>query len=109
MLVREGFAEQGPDGEMRLQKLYGRMDTKTRETIKAAFQADPADSSVRILEDPHGNYPPIEVFDVPDLDGSWAKCTEGFWHPHTQQKRPIVFDHTLSQGRDQPVEKVFNR
>lgn len=295
MLVREGFAEQGPDGEIRLQTLYGGMDTKTRETIKAAFQANPADSSVRILlatdaasegidlqnhcsrlihyeipwnpnrleqrngridrhgqradevniyhfvssrydqhtmsvrdrkpldddleflmqavrkieniredlgnvgpviatqveeamlgignrrtldtskaeaksparkllaferkqraqveahirqlyeqlqagkrelgltpenilsvvetalelakqpalqkrilEDPHGNYPPIEVFDVPDLDGSWVKCTEGLWHPHTQQKRPIVFDHTLSQGRDDVVLAHLN-
>ena len=293
MLVREGFAEQGPDGEMRLQTLYGGMDTKTRETIKAAFQADPADSSVRILlatdaasegidlqnhcsrlihyeipwnpnrleqrngrvdrhgqranevniyhfvssqyeqqtmsvrehqpldddleflmqavrkieniredlgnvgpviatqveeamlghrrtldtskaeaksparsllafqrkqrdkieahtrqlyeqlqegkrelgltseniyavvetalelakqptlqkrilEDPHGHYPPIEVFDVPELSGSWAKCTEGLEHPHTQQKRPIVFDHDLAQGRDDVVLAHLN-
>ncbi|GHO56053.1 helicase SNF2 family protein [Ktedonobacter robiniae] len=294
LLVREGFVEQGPDGEARLQTLYGGMDTKTREMIKAAFQADPADSSVRILlatdaasegidlqnhcshlihyeipwnpnrleqrngridrhgqraavvniyhfvsslydqrsmstlkreqldddleflmqavrkietiredlgnvgpviatqveeamlgrrrtldtseaekkspskrllafqrkqrekieahirqlyeqlqegkrelgltpeniqavvetalelahlpalqkrilEDSHGKYPPIEVFDVPDLPGSWARCTEGLYHPHnTQQRRPIVFDHTLAQGRDDVVLAHLN-
>jgi len=293
LLLREGFKAEGPDGEMRLQMLYGGMDTKTRETIKAAFQADPADSSVRILlatdaasegidlqnhcsrlihyeipwnpnrleqrngrvdrhgqraadvniyhfvsslydqqtkatrerqqfdddldflmravdkieniradlgnvgpviasqveeamlghrrtldtkraeekspsrnllafqrkqreqleahirrlyeqlqegtrelgltpeniravveialdlakqpalqprtlEDPHGNYEPIDVFDVPELGGSWAKCTEGLEHPHTHQKRPIVFDHTLAQGRDDVVLAHLN-
>jgi superfamily II DNA or RNA helicase len=49
LLAREGFAEKGPDGEKRLLMLYGGMDTRERETIKAAFQANPAESSVRIL------------------------------------------------------------
>ena len=49
LLAREGFAEKGPDGEKRLLTLYGGMNTEERETIKAAFQADPADASVRIL------------------------------------------------------------
>ncbi len=49
LLAREGFAEKGPDGEKRLLTLYGGMDTSEREAIKAAFQADPAEASVRIL------------------------------------------------------------
>src|SRR6185295_19412035 len=44
LLSTEGFATAG-----RLLTLYGGMDTKTREQIKAAFQADPAVSAVRIL------------------------------------------------------------
>jgi superfamily II DNA or RNA helicase len=44
LLANEGLAA----GE-RLQTLYGGMDTKMREQIKAAFQADPAESPVRIL------------------------------------------------------------
>src|SRR5260370_24123347 len=53
----------------------------------------------RILHDPYGHYPPIEVFDVPELSGSWARCTNGLEHPHTRIKRPIVFDHDLARAR----------
>jgi superfamily II DNA or RNA helicase len=49
LLAREGFVENGLDGEKRLLTLYGGMQSEDRERIKAAFQADPADASVRIL------------------------------------------------------------
>ncbi len=49
LLTREGFADKGPDGEKRLLTLYGGMVTEDRERVKAAFQTDPADASVRIL------------------------------------------------------------
>lgn len=62
----------------------------------------------RVLHDPHGQYPPIEVFDVSELSGSWARCTNGLEHPHTHLKRPIVFDHTLAQGRDDVVLAHLN-
>ncbi len=62
----------------------------------------------RILHDPHGAYPPIAVFDVSELSGSWARCTNGLEHPHTHQKRPIVFDHALAQGRDDVVLAHLN-
>jgi SNF2 family DNA or RNA helicase len=44
LLARHGFASQD-----RLATLYGGMDTEDRERIKAAFQADPRESQVRIL------------------------------------------------------------
>ncbi|GCE45282.1 ERCC4-related helicase [Thermosporothrix hazakensis] len=63
----------------------------------------------RILKDPHGVYPPIEVFDVPELSGSWARCTEGLEHPLMRdQRRPIVFDHALARGRDDVVLAHLN-
>ena len=62
----------------------------------------------RVLHDPHGSYPDIEVFDVPALGGSWSQCTNGLLHPHTRQMRPIVFDHTLVQGRDDVVLAHLN-
>jgi superfamily II DNA or RNA helicase len=40
------------------------------------------------------------AFHVPSLTGSWAACGEGLAHPHTGVPRPIVFDHTLVDGRD---------
>jgi hypothetical protein len=60
------------------------------------------------LHDPYSAYPPIEVFDVSELSGSWARCTNGLENPHTHQKRPIVFDHTLAHGRDDVVLAHLN-
>jgi ERCC4-related helicase len=62
----------------------------------------------RTLHDPLGNNPPIEVFDVPELSGSWAQCTNGLEHPYTKMKRPIVFDHELARGRDDVVLAHLN-
>jgi superfamily II DNA/RNA helicase len=44
LLARHGFAE-----ERRLELIYGGMPSDERERIKAAFQANPKDSVVRIL------------------------------------------------------------
>jgi len=44
LLAREGFAEAG-----RLEMIYGGMPNDQRERIKAAFQAHPRESTVRIL------------------------------------------------------------
>ena len=44
LLAREGFAEEG-----RLEMIYGGMVKEERERIKAAFQAKPKESTVRIL------------------------------------------------------------
>ncbi len=62
----------------------------------------------RTLHDPHEKYPPIEVFDVPALSGSWAQCSVGLEHPHTHERRPIVFDHELVKGRDDVVLAHLN-
>ncbi len=48
LFAGEGFAD-AEGGERRLQMLYGGMDGDQREKVKAAFQADPAVSPVRIL------------------------------------------------------------
>jgi superfamily II DNA or RNA helicase len=47
--LHERLAMEGLAGNDRLLTLYGGLDDKTRETVKAAFQADPAASPVRIL------------------------------------------------------------
>jgi hypothetical protein len=48
------------------------------------------------------------VFHVPPLSGSWAACAEGLAHPHTGVQRPIVFDHSLADGRDDVVLAHLN-
>jgi hypothetical protein len=43
------------------------------------------------------------VYHLPTLKGSWAACSDGLTHPHTQEVRPIVFDHASAQGKDDVV------
>ena len=50
----------------------------------------------------------IPTFRLPALSGSWALCTEGLTHPHTQEIRPIVFDPNLSLGHDDVVLAHLN-
>jgi hypothetical protein len=52
---------------------------------------------------PDPQQPHCPVFQLPALNGSWAGCSEGLIHKHTQETRPIVFDHKLSKGRDDVV------
>ncbi|MBI3817446.1 MAG: DEAD/DEAH box helicase [Planctomycetes bacterium] len=51
---------------------------------------------------------PIPAFRLPRLTGSWANCSEGLAHPHSQQIRPIVFDHSVADGRDDVVLAHLN-
>ncbi len=48
------------------------------------------------------------AFHVPALTGSWSTCGEGLAHPHTGVQRPIVFDHSLADGRDDVVLAHLN-
>jgi superfamily II DNA or RNA helicase len=48
------------------------------------------------------------VFHLPPLRGSWARCTEGLAHPHTQAIRPITFDTSICDGRDDVVLAHLN-
>jgi hypothetical protein len=50
----------------------------------------------------------IDAFHLPALSGSWALCTEGLAHPHTQDIRPIVFNQNLAQGKDDVVLAHLN-
>ena len=43
------------------------------------------------------------AFQLPALKGSWSACSEGLAHPHTQEVRPVTFDHASAKGRDDLV------
>jgi len=45
----------------------------------------------------------IPAFRLPALSGSWGLCSEGLAHPHTQEIRPLVFEHRLADGHDDVV------
>ncbi|HEX6288037.1 MAG TPA: DISARM system SNF2-like helicase DrmD [Herpetosiphonaceae bacterium] len=48
------------------------------------------------------------VFHLPALSGSWASAAAGLRHPHTGAVRPITFDHTVAEGRDDVVLAHLN-
>ncbi len=56
-----------------------------------------------VWPDPSGERRSSPVFRLPPLRGSWASCAEGLLHPHTQEVRPITFDHNVARGRDDVV------
>lgn len=58
--------------------------------------------------DPSGRRTRCPVFHLPPLQGSWALCTEGLSHPHTGERRPIVFDRALARRRDDVVLAHLN-
>jgi hypothetical protein len=43
------------------------------------------------------------AYQLPGLKGSWAACGDGLTHPHTQEVRPVVFDHGSAKGKDDVV------
>lgn len=56
-----------------------------------------------VWPDPAGLRERCPVFRLPRLVGTWQSAYDGLAHPHTHEIRPIVFDHALTQGRDDMV------
>jgi superfamily II DNA or RNA helicase len=44
-----------------------------------------------------------DMYRVPSLTGSWARCLEGLERPFTGEIRPITFDPKIASGRDEVV------
>jgi hypothetical protein len=61
-----------------------------------------------VWPDPTGRRARSPVFHLPALTGSWARAGEGLLHGHTRTRRPITFDHTVAQGRDDVVLAHLN-
>jgi superfamily II DNA or RNA helicase len=80
------------------------VQTVVEIALKLAGQPTLREAQVEgIWPDPNGRRRACPVFHLPPLHGSWARCAEGLAHPHTDEVRPIVFDHNLAQGRDDVV------
>jgi superfamily II DNA or RNA helicase len=50
----------------------------------------------------------VEAYILPPMTGSWNACHIGLAHPHTGEMRPVVFDHSLANGRDDVVLAHLN-
>lgn len=49
-----------------------------------------------------------EAWFLPALTGAWRECHDGLLHPHTGAIRPITFDHSVAEGRDDVVLAHLN-
>lgn len=70
------------------------------DTVRVALDiaVQPPLRSVYLVGAPTGT-----VFEMPNFQGSWARCAEGLAHPHTGKRRPITFHHDVAKGRDDVV------
>ncbi|MEX1263188.1 MAG: DISARM system SNF2-like helicase DrmD, partial [Actinomycetota bacterium] len=95
-----------------IQRLRERLDDTIRElnigpdsveqVVQTALElAHQSPLAERVLE--RQGLPPVRVFDLPALTGSWARCSEGLAHPVSGAIRPITFDHAVAAGHDDVV------
>lgn len=100
LLAGAGFSE-AVNGERRLQMLFGGMDPEQREKIKAAFQADPAVSPVRILLATDAASEGI------DLQNHCARLIhyEIPWNPNRMEQRNGRVDR---HGQREPEVKIYH-
>ncbi len=98
--------------ERDLAKRIGELMEQHRETQRELrLTPDNVRKVIEVALDLAGQ-PPLEPVDLgegrsgfrlPALKGSWSACAEGLTHPHTQEVRPVVFDHAAAQARDDVV------
>jgi len=95
--------------ERKLQERIGKLHQKLLEARNAyELTPDRICRAVQVAMQLLGK-PPLEpaaenaVWKVPLLAGSWNQATQGLAHPHTGVRRPITFDHSVAQGRDDVV------
>lgn len=100
LLAGERFSE-AVDGERRLEQLYGGMDPLQRERVKAAFQADPKMSPVRILLATDAASEGI------DLQNHCARLIhyEIPWNPNRLEQRNGRVDR---HGQREPEVKIYH-
>lgn len=81
----------------------------TPENVRAVVEVGLALAQQPALRPtPMPGLPAGTAFHLPALSGSWARCAEGLAHPHTQEIRPLVFDHALVKDRDDVVLAHLN-
>ena len=112
--VRAAKARRFVRAERQLQERIARLHERLQETRKdfhltpdrifeavktgLALAEKPPLKTVELDDAPSGT-----IFEMPALAGSWARCMEGLRHPHTQNLRPITFDHDVAKNRDDVV------
>jgi len=85
------------------------IENVVRVGLELAGQPQIIDSKLKgIWPDQSKKTSKCPVFNLPPLSEGWAQCAHGLQHPHTKAIRPIVFDQTLMNGRDDLVLAHLN-
>lgn len=111
LLAREGFASDG-----RLEMIYGGMPVDQRESIKAAFQTRPKESSVRILLATDAASEGVNLqnhcsrlihYEIP-WNPNRMEQRNGRVDRHGQKAENVLIHHFVGEGFDsaKPTEKV---
>ena len=112
----EALTQHGFGGD-RLMTIYGGMDTDTREAVKAAFQASPQKSAVRILVATDAASEGIDLQNHCHL----LIHTEIPWNPnrleqrngridrHGQRAKEVVVHHFVGAGWKERAERIATR
>jgi SNF2 family DNA or RNA helicase len=107
--IQELLARHGLASQERLKTLYGGMDTDDRERIKAAFQADPKESPVRILLATDAASEGIDLqnhchrlihYEIP-WNPNRLEQRNGRVDRHGQKADEVLVYHFVGQGWDQ--------
>jgi superfamily II DNA or RNA helicase len=120
--VREMFKFER-DLQKQLEKLHEQLQETKRELrlspeniqkvveigLALAGQPPLVEAKVKgVWPDPTGPRKQCPLFHLPPFKGSWALCAEGLSHPHTGEIRPITFDSSVVDGRDDIVLAHLN-
>lgn len=108
ILTAKGFG-----GQDRLMTIFGGMDPKQRETIKAAFQADPDKSPVRILVATDAAAEGIDLqnhcsrmihFEIP-WNPNVLDQRNGRIDRHGQRAKEVLIWHPVSKGYEKKIKE----
>lgn len=114
--LQEILAAEGLAGEGRLMTLYGGMDGDERERVKAAFQAAPDQSVVRILLATDAASEGIDLqnhchrlvhFEIP-WNPNRMEQRNGRIDRHGQRHDPLIFHFVAAGYRDRPTDTAIS-
>ena len=94
----------------RVSKLHERLqETRQEQSLTPDHIERAVRTALRLADKPDlkpaslSGAPDGKVFRMPELPGSWSRCSEGLEHPFTRKIRPVTFDHEVAKGRDDVV------
>ena len=93
--------------EMQLNETRQSLKISPENTLSIVQTALALDGQPQLTET-HIDGVPYQVYNMPDLTGSWAVCAEGLEHPFTHERRPITFNTEDYNGEDSVVLAHLN-
>ena len=103
------------DVRERIQRLRsGLAETRTQLALTPGAVKGAVESALKLAGHPSlmgtslPDAPTGSAFKIPELPGSWSRCSEGLEDPVSLRRRPITFDHGVAEGRTDVVLAHLN-